>query len=222
MKTPHAQLQQVIGWLVAIIVPIALLLSAVRLLLTPVFVQVEYRTPNFPEDPYGLTQAQRLEYAPIALAYLLNDEGIEFLGDREFEDGRPLYNERELSHMLDVKLLTQQVLAVWMVLLFVLAGLGAWAWRSGWWVDFRRMLGRGGQVTVILILLLLVYVSINFVQLFTQFHEIFFQGDSWLFLFSDTLIRLFPLRFWQDVFIGLGVLTLGGGAALWWQARKLS
>lgn len=35
--------------------------------------------------------------------YLTNDEGIEFLGDLKFPDGSPVYNERELHHMVDVK-----------------------------------------------------------------------------------------------------------------------
>jgi uncharacterized membrane protein len=51
--------------------------------------------------------------------------------------------------------------------------------------------------------------------LFTAFHAVFFEGDTWLFQFSDSLIRMFPLRFFQDVFIILGVLTLLGGVGLW-------
>jgi hypothetical protein len=35
-----------------------------------------------------------------------------------------------------------------------------------------------------------------------------------MFLYSDTLIRLFPLRFWQDVFLFAGIITIGGGLAL--------
>jgi integral membrane protein (TIGR01906 family) len=43
---------------------------------------------------------------------------------------------------------------------------------------------------------------------FTGFHRIFFEGDTWLFRYSDTLIRLFPEQFWFDaaVIIGGGVL----------------
>jgi hypothetical protein len=35
-----------------------------------------------------------------------------------------------------------------------------------------------------------------------------------MFLFSDTLIRLFPIRFWQDAFLLAAVIALGGGIAL--------
>lgn len=221
MKNPRARTQSVLAWLVAILVPAALLLTSVRLLLTPAFVAIEYRTPGFPEDPYGLTLAQRLEYAPIALNYLLNDEGIDFLAELRFADGSPLFNARELSHMVDVKVLTQRVLAVWYALLVLLIGLGLWAWRADWLPAYRRMLAGGGQMTVFLIGALLLYVALNFQNLFVAFHRVFFEGDTWLFAFSDTLIRLFPLRFWQDVFISLGVMTLLGGSLLWWQGRTV-
>ena len=49
---------------------------------------------------------------------------------------------------------------------------------------------------------------------FTGFHKLFFEGDSWLFFYSDTLIRLFPIRFWQDAFLFAAVIALGGGIAL--------
>lgn len=207
--------QSLITLLVSTIVPLVLLMSAVRLLMSPVFVQVEYRLPGFPEDAYGFSQADRLHWSQVALDYLLNDAGIDFLGDLQFPDGSPLYNQRELSHMLDVKNLVQAALPVWYALLLVLLALGLWSWFGGWWPQFRTALGRGGRWTVVLIVMMIVYIFINFDQLFTGFHRIFFEGDSWLFYYTDTLIRLFPIRFWRDAFILIGVITLGGGLALW-------
>ena len=55
------------------------------------------------------------------------------------------------------------------------------------------------------------FASVSFWQFFTLFHRLFFQGDSWLFEYSDTLIRLFPLRFWQDVFLSvMGLILIFG------------
>jgi len=56
--------------------------------------------------------------------------------------------------------------------------------------------------------MIIVGVVINFDTLFTSFHRIFFEGDTWLFSYSNSLIRLFPLRFWQDVFITIGGLSI--------------
>ena len=44
--------------------------------------------------------------------------------------------------------------------------------------------------------------------------NLFFTGNSWLFYYSDTLIRLFPIRFWQDAFLLAAVVALGGGLGL--------
>jgi integral membrane protein (TIGR01906 family) len=71
-----------------------------------------------------------------------------------------------------------------------------------------------------LIIAILIFVALSFNALFTAFHRVFFEGDSWLFSYSDTLIRLFPIRFWQDVFIALGVLTLLGAGVLWFAAGR--
>jgi len=215
MKNPNQTLLRILGVLVALLVPLALLLSATRLVLTPTYVSLEYHSPGFPADTYGMTLEQRLTYAPLALDYLLNDEGIDFLADQTFDDGSPLYNQRELGHMDDVKVLTQGLLKVWYGVLAVLVLLGLWAWRGEWVDEFKAMLARGGLVTLLAILAVLLFAALSFNAFFISFHRIFFEGDSWLFLYSDTLIRLFPLRFWRDVVIVIGVLTIGGAAALW-------
>ncbi|MGH2582074.1 MAG: TIGR01906 family membrane protein [Anaerolineales bacterium] len=207
---------KILGWIASVLAVFAILLTSVRLLLTPAFVIIEYNTPGFPADPYGMSREQRLRYAPLALEYLLNEEDITFLADQRFDDGSPLYNDRELSHMDDVKVLAQQFLTAWAVILVLLLGIGVTAWRLGFPGNFKHWMNRGGKLTVGLILLLLVIIGLSFNWLFTGFHTVFFEGDSWLFLYSDTLIRLFPLRFWRDVFIALGLLSLAAGFALWY------
>ena len=209
-----------LGWLVTLVVPFVLLITAIRILLTPAFVSLEYRMPGFPEDPYDLTLEQRLTYTPLMLEYLLNDEDVSFLADLTFEDGSALLNQRELGHMEDVKELTQIVLKVWIGLLFFQGVVGLTAWRFKLWDQFRGWLLRGAQLTVGFIIAILIFVALSFNALFTAFHRVFFEGDSWLFSYSDTLIRLFPIRFWQDVFIALGVLTLLGAGVLWFAAGR--
>ena len=211
----------VLSWLVAILVPIALIGIALRLLLSSIFLKIEYNMPYFPPDEYGFTKEDRLKWAPYALDYLVNNEDISYLGDMKFDDGAPLYNERELSHMDDVKRVTQGALRVWYLTLAVLGVLGAWAWFGGWWQTYRLGLMRGGWLMVCLAvavgLIVVIGILINpdiFFSFFAAFHGLFFEGDSWLFLYSDTLIRLFPIRFWQDAILLAAVIALGGGVAL--------
>ena len=211
----------ILSWLVTILVPIALIGLGLRILLSPVFLKVEYNMPYFPPDDYGFTKADRLKWAPYALDYLVNSADVSYLGDLKFENGDPLYNERELSHMVDVKRVTQNALNVWYITLALLTLLAIWSWRGDWMQAYRHGLMRGGWLMVGLAVVIgtiaVIGIAINpdiFFSFFTAFHHLFFTGDSWLFYFSDTLIRLFPIRFWQDAFLFAAVIALGGGGAL--------
>lgn len=215
-KPVHTTVQVV----TAVLVLIFLLLTGVRLLLTDAFVRLEYNMPGFPEDRYGMTKAERLEYAPIALEFLLNGAEPSFLGDLTFPDGTPLFNERELRHMVDVQVLTEQFLTVWYVSMGLLALLGVWAWRGEWMREFARMLSNAGLTTIIVLGTLILLLLLSFDLVFVNFHRVFFEGDSWLFLYSDTLIRLFPERFWMDAFILVGAFTLLSGLGLWLGLRR--
>ncbi|MBE3068044.1 MAG: TIGR01906 family membrane protein [Chloroflexi bacterium] len=207
-------LQKVLSWFVAFLLPVALTFLGVRLLLTHTFPEIEYRTPGFPTDEYGFTLQDRLQWSGISIDYLLNDADISFLSDLTFPDGAPLFNGRELSHMQDVKNVVQPVLWVGYGVWFLVLGLGLWARFGGWWPEYVRGIWCGGWLTVGLVAVIGILAGISFWQFFTVFHELFFTGDSWLFLYSDTLIRLFPMRFWQDAFLFAGALDVLGGLAL--------
>lgn len=218
-----------ISWLVTILVPLALIGLGMRALLTPAFLNIEYNMPYFPSDDYGFTKEDRLQWAPYALDFLVNNAGISFLGDLKFDDGSPIYNERELSHMEDVKTVTLAALNVWYISLAILLMLGIWSWRGDWAHTYRQGLMRGGWLmvwlagTIGLVVLIGMTISPNlFWSFFTGFHSLFFQGDSWLFSYSDTLIRLFPLRFWQDAFLFAAVIALGGGIGLGLGLRRFT
>jgi integral membrane protein (TIGR01906 family) len=208
--------------LVTLAIPVFLLMTAIRLMFTPLFLTVEYNRPNFPADQFGFSTADRLKYGGVSMEYLLNKSGIEFLADVKLPDGSPLYNDRELSHMLDVKILIQNMIIAWSIILLILAIIGFWAWRGDWKKQYWHALSRGGWLTIGLIAAILIGVAISFNWLFTQFHQIFFTGDTWLFNLSDSLIRLFPLNLWQDSFIGMGAISLLLAGLLVWLGARLS
>jgi integral membrane protein (TIGR01906 family) len=204
--------------LTSLITPLVLLGLALRLLLSPLFLQVEYRMPGFPADTYGFTRADRLRWAPYGVNYLTNRADISYLADLHFDDGTPLFNERELSHMDDVKIVTRGALNVFYGALAALALLGLWSRRPQQWQAYRQGLKRGGWIMVglagavgVVVLVGMFLIPDLFWAFFSGFHALFFEGDSWLFLYSDTLIRLFPMRFWQDTFLfAAGIAVLGG------------
>lgn len=199
--------------LVTLIVPVALILSAVRALLTPVFVRFEYSTPGFPADPYGFTLNDRLHWSLISLEYLLNDAEISFVADLQFPDGTPVYNPRELRHMDDTKAIVRIVLSAWYfsITMLVLLGLIAWRWRG--WREFRKAAALGGWLTIILVGAAVLAVLLAFNAFFFFFHETFFESGTYVFRTSDTFIRLFPERFWRDAFLAVGILSIMGGLA---------
>ena len=210
MKT----LLKVLSWVVTILLPVALTFLGARIVLTHTFLRLEYRIPGFPPDTYGFSQQDRVHWSQIAWDYLLNNADISYLGDLRFPDGSPLYNDRELSHMHDVKNVVQPSFWLGYTVCFLLLFLAVWARWGGWWTEYVRGIWRGGWLTVGLVAVIGIFAVISFWKFFTVFHRLFFLGDSWQFLYSDTLIRLFPMSFWQDAFLFPGVLDLLGGLAL--------
>ena len=194
--------------LIILSLPVLLIASSIRFVLTPLYVNLEYRMPGFPEDPYGFTTYDRLEWSQYTLDYLLGRIPHSDLVAQKLPDKSSLYNERETSHLYDVMLLSQLVIRIWFAILafFLLTLLISFLmhWIPQWLISVKQ----GAFFTIALIGAILIYVWVDFNQLFTQFHQVFFEGDTWLFYPSDNLIRLFPLRFWMDLFIFIGGLTL--------------
>jgi len=203
-------LTKLLSVLITIVVPLILLMTSIRILMNPFFLDYEYKLTQFPPDPYGFTTEDRLKWGKLSMDYLINDEPDDYLGTLRFEDGTPLYNERELSHMVDVRNLVKTALNVWygLIVFTVIVGLAAWKTRNI--KEFWKAISRGGWLTLGLILLIIASTFIDFNSLFTAFHGLFFEGDTWLFFSSDTLIRLFPIKFWSDAFIYMGIFTLVG------------
>jgi len=207
----NPRLAALLSWVVTLLTPVVLILLGIRILLMPVFPRIEYRMPGFPADDYGFNLQDRLRWSDYSVRYLLNNAGISYLGGLQFDDGSPVFNPRELSHMHDVKGVVQGALGLLYISLAALIGLGLYAWFGGWRPSFLRGLSRGGWLTIGLIVGVGLFGAVSFWNFFTFFHGLFFSGDTWLFDYSDTLIRLFPIRFWQDVFIFvLGFALLGG------------
>ena len=210
-KSSNSRLYRILSWLVTILVPVVLVLTSVRLVMTPALLHFEYGQPGFPPDPYGFTKQDRLYWAGLSLDYLLNTEDISFLEQLEFADGTPIYNARELRHMVDVKNTVSGALIVLYISWSIIIILGFWSWKGGWWQIFKQGASRGGWLTLLFIGSILLFVLLSFRVLFVAFHNVFFQPGTWQFLWSDTLIRLFPQKFWQDVFLIVGGLTFIGG-----------
>lgn len=212
----NVKLKSFLDLLVTLTIPVILCTLSILVLLSPVFTNLEYRRPGFPEDSYGFSTDERLEFGNLTRRYLVTNQSLDDLRELQFEDGSPLYKERELIHLEDVKVVIRGLLRVFIAAVAVVI-IGAYiAIANQGQEDFFQAIFRGGRLTTVVLLAVLFFTLISFHAMFTYFHLVFFEGDSWLFFTSDTLIRLFPIRFWQDVFLVFGLLTLAGGGILGW------
>ena len=214
-------LQRIAQVAILIALPVFLVLTNVRLLVGETYLRYEYGKPSFPE-PTGFTEEERMAFARASVDYLLSDAGIEALAELADELG-PIYNERELRHMEDAKILANRAFAVHVFLgILLLVLLGGLVYQGGQvrHVALRGLLG-GAVLTWVLLVGLTVLVVLNFDWFFVRFHLIFFEGETWLFPATDSLIRLFPPQFWFDASIVIGLLTLVQAAVVGIVARLL-
>lgn len=224
-STPHGTTQaavmpKLLGHFVTASIPVLLVMISVRLVMTPLFLQIEYNRAGFPQDFYGFTTEDRLQYAPYALQYLLNGDDIRFLGDLRFPDGGELYNTRELRHMRDVKVVTQIVFLASMVV-GLLAVISLYLLISHSRSLAVPSLVRGSILSISLVVAIVVVAVVSWNTFFTGFHSLFFSSGTWQFEYSDTLIRLFPEQFWFDAAVVIGAMTIGGACLLWFSSRRI-
>jgi len=191
-----------------IFTPLLIITTSMRVALSPAFYTIEYRLPNFPTDPYGFTLSDRLQWAKFSIDFISGRIDTQTFASAQFPDGNPIFNQREITHMVDVRDLTNAMLWLWRILTptYLLAFFYTKSKNAE--SQFFSALALGSKITLALIAAILLFLAVNFNQLFTAFHRIFFEGDTWLFYMSDSLIRLFPLKFWQDLFIFIGALSI--------------
>jgi len=193
--------------------PVFLVLTSVRALMTPAFARWEYSRPGFP-NPTVFPVEARQSTVDTTLAYVKGAGDDSLITELTLEDGRRVYNAREVRHLRDVRNVTRAAFALHLVTgLFLLAALvylgvtergrpAAWA------------LVGGSLLTAVLIIGIGLVAAFSFQVFFVRFHRIFFEGNTWIFPETDTLIQLFPEKFWFDASMIIVLLSLAQAALL--------
>jgi len=209
-----ASLVRLLQTIIVVIMPLLLLLGSVQLLATDPYLAFEYGRADFPPDRYGFDTAQRLAYASANFQYVRESQPIEALADQQLGSA-PLYNSRELKHMQDVQSVYQVAWLIWMIVLTLFL-LGAFI--LGWCRETRTALAAGlkwgGLLTAGLVAALGLLAVAVWRLWFVAFHQVFFVPGSWVFNTSDTLIRLFPEKYWFDTALNVAGLSLASGLSL--------
>ena len=204
------KINKILVVILALFIPYILLMTGIRLVMTPAFAEFEYNRSSFPADPYGFSVKERTKWSEYAINYLTNDEDISYLGNLQDETGWKLFTAEEVSHMVDVKEVVTLSSTVWYVLGGLSIAIIIWFVVMRQWSSIRKALNAGGWITVGLLGALLIFLAVSFDRLFEYFHRIFFKDGTWTFSQSSTLIRLFPFEFWRDAFllvIGLALVV---------------
>ena len=205
-----------------LLIPFMIIFGSVRLVAIKAYLSFEYSRSDFPKDPFGFDYAQRLAYAVDNLRFVTQNLPLADLAGQK-QNGAPLYNIRELKHMRDVQNIYQPAWRIWQMalILSVLCGL-ALNWRKENRADFASALRTGGLFTVGLVFIVGLGAIIAWQAWFLLFHQLFFAAGSWMFNFSDTLMRLFPEKFWYDGVLTVTSLCVILGSLLYWAGYRLS
>ncbi|MDQ7082358.1 MAG: TIGR01906 family membrane protein [Aquificota bacterium] len=204
--------------LLLILGPVVLIGVPVRVAFTEWFVEWEYSREDFPEDPYGMSMEERLRLAKLGLEAVLSDEGMERFRRAELPDGRPAFNEREIRHMEDVK----RILDFFFPLLYASLILFPTALLL---LRDLSLMGKAlitvSVITLAILLSALLVSLVNYDLAFEVFHNYLFDPYSWRFHASDTLLRIYPMKFWYDATIfvilfsiALNLISVAVGAIL--------
>lgn len=204
---------------IALLLPLFIILTPLYVFMNQAFVQFEYSQAGFPPSErfsadaryYNSVQTVRYVWGQISLVDL-NNLGV--------------YNSREIRHLVDVQNVARGALLVHATSgLLILAAFIALARSPLTRPDAARGLVTGAALTLVLIAGIGIFSVVAFDQFFVLFHHIFFEGDSWLFNYNDSLIQFYPEPFWEaassDIALFVAGFSLIVGAVGWWWGKFL-
>jgi integral membrane protein (TIGR01906 family) len=204
-------MSRIVRLIATVTVPLLLVLANVALLARGPFIAWEYGRSGFPAAS-GMTDDERLSLSKPSARFIVDNADVETLR-RMTVGGEALYTEPEVQHVVDVRVLVRR-LALLTLAGVVVVGAAAIAWRGNR-PRVRSLLaaiGRGGWLTVGLVVLVGIGIALAWPFVFVGFHVVFFEPGTWSFPTDSGLIRLYPEQFWFDTAVALASLTLLEGA----------
>ncbi|MFC1907925.1 TIGR01906 family membrane protein [Chloroflexota bacterium] len=170
-------------------------------------------------EKYNASQTTELAQSELEkitiglISYFNSDEG--YISLTVEKEGKPfvLFNQREVTHLKDVKeliWLDYRLLLGTLIYTLIYTGVSLF-WRKGrYWRRLAWGVASGGGLTLALMLTLGLGILLSFEQLFLQFHYISFTNELWLLdPTKDYLIMLFPQNFFYDGAILCALATAG-------------
>jgi len=206
--------------LIVLIVPLLLVTTNVRLVADSPYLY------SYGFQKYGIESVTGIEMGQLELAgekirdYFSNDQDYLVIDiERQGQEIKNLYNQREILHMKDVKNLIQLIysIQIWSLLLFItLILIGFLSIRLRKFSNVIDPISWGGGLTLGIAAVVGILSLFGFQRLFLFFHLVSFDNDLWILdPTRDYLIMMFPQGFFFDATVFIVVLTLGQALLLW-------
>jgi integral membrane protein (TIGR01906 family) len=200
----HAVTRRLADVVIAVAVALAILTVAILPFLNPAYVAFAQGRAEATAWT-GFTEAELRVVTDAILADLI-------VGPPDFDvaiDGVPVLNERERSHMRDVRTVFMGFFALALVTglaaLLIAARRRDAESRTHTWGAVRM----GSLVLAVSLVALGGVALVAFDVLFEIFHQLLFAGGSYTFdPETERLVQLFPFRFWQETAIAVGVVAV--------------
>jgi integral membrane protein (TIGR01906 family) len=204
MKNMSPLVANILQWVLTLLMPYVLVISSLYIFMTPQLIEWQYAQPDFPPAD-RFTPDQRTYNAIETLLYTRGERTEQQLRDLG------VYNDREIKHLVDVYKVTRPLLLLNPIFILAMVVAFILLWRSP---ATRRHAGTGlmfgGILTFILVALIGFFAVFSFDTYFVAFHHVFFEGDTWLFNYSDSLIQFYPELFWMRASYGIALFVMGG------------
>ena len=211
-----------ISWL-----PTALFVTAVPLFLVTAAVAWAFNSPGVYQRGFekydvsritGITEDDLEKVSADIRGYFNSRQEPMLVRARIFGQEEDLFNQREITHLRDVKRLVWGVYviaAATALYLITATGLRVVRLRQGATQVLAHRFMLGGGLTVVLILAVGLFALAGFDTLFLKFHQLSFANDLWqLDRRTDRLVMLFPQDFWFDATMWVATRAIAAGLAL--------
>ncbi len=187
-----------------LISPYVILSASTYIMFKPWFIKFEYDNKRLPPDLWGMKDSLREHFALIGLKAVTQKDGIKDFENATFKGGIKAFDEKEIKHMIAVYNFLRSMFLINKAFVLILF--------SSFFIFFKykrdyiyKTLIFGGIFSFLVFSVLGVLSYYNYDFMFVHFHELFFGKNSWRFSFTSTLIRVYPLKFWEDATLFLAI-----------------
>ncbi len=180
-----------------------ILFSVFTVVNTNSFYSEQYRAIGADEDT-GVSLADLDEITTMLLDYLNDKRDNLDMQVEKWGQLKPVFDERETSHMVDVKNLYAFFAKVMYITLTGAIILLAFLFIKDGKAQFFTMAVKGYKsalvIAVILCIIFATAFTVGFNSFWTLFHEVMFTNDLWLLdPRVSTMINMYPLPFWLSM-----------------------